>query len=325
MFLQVVVSWAQAPEPNGAGVEEGTVPEHWVPSGPRCMEVSDWQVHEYNPNLYIVRQSGCLDYEKPFVYLIFGGDKALMIDTGSRKFPAAQMVQNVVGKWLERNNRNKITLDVVHSHSHGDHVAGDPQLRSMQDPQIKINLIPAELEATKKYYGIAQWPEAQGKVDLGSRILDVIAIPGHDAVGVAIYDRNTGLLFTGDTLYPGRLYVPKFNDFAASVARLVRFTDGKIVTHILGCHVEQSKTAYLDYPVGTIYQPHEHALALSKGDLLELNSAFESLHGKSARLAMRNFSIWPVGAEAKPDEAAEHRFKEHESEQQRQKWSQPLQ
>ena len=100
--------FAQAPEPDGGGMERGVLPASWPPSGPKCMEVPDWQVHEYNPDLYIIRQSGCLDYEKPFLYLIFGRERGLLLDTGSRNFPAADMVENVVGKWLTRNHSKQI-------------------------------------------------------------------------------------------------------------------------------------------------------------------------------------------------------------------------
>lgn len=66
---------AQAPQADGAGLERGALPDHWAIGGPHCMEMQDFYVHEYNPNFYILRQSGCSDYEKPFVYLIFGSDK----------------------------------------------------------------------------------------------------------------------------------------------------------------------------------------------------------------------------------------------------------
>jgi hydroxyacylglutathione hydrolase len=94
-------------------------------------------------------------------------------------------------------------------------------------------------------------------------------------------------------LYPGRLYVRDFPEFARSTARLVAFTRGKIVTHILGTHIEQSSMPYKDYPVGTKYQPEEHSLALSRGALLELQEALEGMNGKPARLALRDFTIWP--------------------------------
>jgi hypothetical protein len=65
------------------------------------------------------------------------------------------------------------------------------------------------------------------------------------------------------------------------------------VAHVLGNHIEQTRTAYLDYPVGTVYQPNEHELAMSRGDLLELMDALFSMPGP-ARLALRDFTIWPA-------------------------------
>jgi len=128
---------------------------------------------------------------------------------------------------------------------------------------------------------------------LGERVLDVIPIPGHDTLSIAFYDRQTGVLLTGDSLYPGRLYVRDLAEFARSTARLVAFTRGKIVAHVLGTHIEQSSTPYKDYPVGTKYQPDEHALELSRGQLLELAEALESMKDKPARMAMRDFTVWP--------------------------------
>ncbi len=314
---------AQAPEPDGGGVERGVLPAAWAPSGPKCMEISDWQVREYNPNLYIIRQSGCLDYEKPFLYLIFGKERGLLLDTGSRNFPAAAMVEDVAGKWLARNHRRRIELIVAHSHPHSDHVAGDEQLKNLQSSSLTIRLVPATVEDTKKLYGIANWPDGMGSVDLGGRVLDAIPIPGHSPVSIALYDRQTGILFTGDSLYPGRLYVNDWAEFAKSTQRLVKFTQGKIVAHILGCHIEQSTTPYLDYPVGTIYQPHEHELALSLGNLLELNEALLSLRGIPKRLAMRDFSIWPMLADPQSQAQAKEKFEAHRKEQIEHMWDQP--
>ncbi len=295
----------------------------WAASGPKCMEVPDWQVHEYNKDFYIVRQSGCLDYEKPFLYLLFGKERALLVDTGSRNFPAAAMVQNVVGKWLEREHRQQIELDVVHSHAHSDHTWGDDQLRNLNSSSIQIRFVPATIADTKSFYGISDWPGQTGSVDLGGRILDAIAIPGHSPVSIALYDRRTAVLLAGDSLYPGRLYVHDWDDFLQSTHRLVEFTKGKLVAHILGCHVEQTTTAFLDYPIGTIYQPHEHAMALSHGDLLELDSALKELSGPK-RVAFRDFSIWPVPADSQLHGNARDKFESREKEQMQHKWDQNL-
>src|SRR6266852_490205 len=88
--------------------------------------------------------------------------------------------------------------------SHGDHTAGDRQLEGLKN----VTMVPLTPEGTARFYGIEKWPQESGQVDLGDRVIDVIPIPGHDRVGVALYDRQTGVLLTGDSLYPGRLYVP---------------------------------------------------------------------------------------------------------------------
>ena len=86
----------------------------------------------------------------------------------------------------------------------------------------------------------------------GDRIIDVLAIPGHQPAHLAYYDRKTAILLTGDHLYPGRLYVSDFPAYLASTRRLVEFTATRPVAHILGCHIEQSTTPFVDYPVGTV-------------------------------------------------------------------------
>ena len=182
----------------------------------------------------------------------------------------------------------------MHTHEHEDHVWGDKAIQAMNDPAMPVTLVPPEIEATKKIYGIANWPTDLGYVDLGGRVIDLIPIPGHSEVSVALYDRNTALLLAGDSLYPGRLYVHDFAAFQASTERMIRFTADKPVSHILGNHIEQSSTPFLDYPVGTKFQPEEHLLELSRGHLLELNDALGQMNGTVVRRAMRDFTVWPV-------------------------------
>jgi glyoxylase-like metal-dependent hydrolase (beta-lactamase superfamily II) len=289
-FAFAVLALAQAPQPDGGGVRPGALPAKWITGGPNCIEVPDWQVHEYNEDFYILRESGCTNYEKPFLYLIFGKDRVLLEDTGAGKtVETGRAVSAVIAKWCARNKRESIPLIVAHSHSHGDHVSGDAQFQTMANTAM----VPLTVEGTRDFYKMSKWPEDPGTIDLGGRVLDVIAIPGHDTLSVAFYDRQTGVLLTGDSLYPGRLYVRDFPEFVRSTQRLVDFTKGKIIAHILGTHIEQAATPYTDYKVGTQYQPDEHALALSHGTLLELNDALRRMDGKPVRLAMRDITVWP--------------------------------
>ncbi len=285
LIAAIVVS-AQTP----SAVEPGTLPASWRTGGPNCLEVPDWEVHEYNSTFYILRESGCTNYEKPFLYLIFGKERALLVDTGAgQTVDTAAFVQKLIAKWLAVNKRASIELTVAHSHGHGDHVSGDKGFAASPN----VTLVAATPEALQKAFAIAKWPEESGSIDLGDRMVDVIPIPGHQPAHVAYYDRKTGILLTGDHLYPGRLYVTDFPTYLASTLRLVKFTEGKPVAHILGCHIEQSSTPFVDYPTGTKYQPQEHELALGRGHLLELLSGLEAMRDKPMKLSLRDFTIAP--------------------------------
>jgi hypothetical protein len=88
--------------------------------------------------------------------------------------------------------------------------------------------------------------------------------------------------------------VRDFPAFVRSTDRLVGFTKGKIVAHVLGTHIEEMATPYKDYPVGTKYQPEEHGMALSRGSLLELQEAVRGMGDTPVRVALRDFTVWPV-------------------------------
>jgi hydroxyacylglutathione hydrolase len=309
--------WAQAPQPDGAGVERGELPKAWITGGPRCMEVPDWQVHEYNPDFYIIRESGCTHFEKPFLYLIFGKERAMLIDTGAGENDIGRFSQTVLRKWLLRRKRDSMPLLVTHSHGHGDHIAGDKQFEGLPN----VTFVPATVEAAQKQFGIVKWPESIGSVDLGERVLDVIPTPGHHPTHIMFYDRRTGLLLTGDNVYPGRLSISDFPAYVASTRRVIQFTEGKIVAHLLGAHIEQSTTPYLDYPRGSIYQPREHVLELSRGHLLELNEGLARMNGAPVRLAYRDFTLWP--SDPKLREQSQQVTQRTESKQRETQWNQP--
>jgi hydroxyacylglutathione hydrolase len=278
-----------ATKADGAGLQSGALPGAWRTGGPNCVTVPDWQVHEYNEDFYIIRESGCIHFEKPFLYLIFGRDKALLEDTGAGEVQTGPYVMSLLAKWAKKKNRMPPPLIVIHSHAHNDHVAGDKQFQSLANVQF-IAPTPAEIQ---KATGIANWPTDLGSIDLGERVLDVIPIPGHNDASIALYDRLTGNLLTGDSLYPGRLGVSlaEVPNFAASARRLAAFVTTHDVAHVLGTHIEQTRTAFLDYPRGTVYQPEEHSLDLTRAHVIELNDAFVKMGDKPATVALPEFTI----------------------------------
>ncbi|HWA96544.1 MAG TPA: MBL fold metallo-hydrolase [Terracidiphilus sp.] len=315
---------AQFPQPDGGDLQPGSLPAAWNTGGPKCMEMPEWQVHEYNPNFFILRQSGCTDYEMPFLYLMFGKDAGLLWDTGSRNGDLVPTLQHVVHQWLERNHRDSIRLIVMHSHSHSDHTWGDAAIQALKDPAISIDFVPAKVEAAQKAFHIDAWPTSNGSIDLGGRVEALIPIPGHDNYAVALYDRQTGIVLTGDNLYPGRLYVHDFTTYKTSTERLIAFLQGKPVAHILGNHIEETSTPFKEYPIGSIYHPHEHRLELTFGDLLALEDGLKSMNALPHRLAMSDFTIWPRSPNQKGEgKQLREIFKKTQEQQLKNKWDQP--
>src|SRR3954462_10550322 len=108
---------AQAPQPNGAGVERGVLPASWSqPDSSVCATAPHFRVHEYNADFYILRQSGCTNYEKPFLYLIFGADKALLLDSGAKGADVATAIRAALARWASAHGRSApLALIVAHS------------------------------------------------------------------------------------------------------------------------------------------------------------------------------------------------------------------
>jgi hydroxyacylglutathione hydrolase len=279
---------AQIPQPDGGGVERGTLPASWR-TGASCPETPAFRTHTYNDDFIILRQSACTNFEKPFLYLLFGRQSVLLVDTGAQSADVSGAVRAAMRVWSERHGGRMLPLIVVHSHGHGDHVAGDSQFQNAPE----TTLVAATPEALQQFFHLQNWPNEIGSFDLGDRPIDIVPIPGHQPASIAIYDRKTGVLLTGDTLYPGRLYVRDAAAYVASIHRLVEFTRGKVVTHVLGAHIENARTPYVDYPEGTTNQPDEHSLELGRAHLLELDQELQQMNGQVVRRAMRDFTIWP--------------------------------
>jgi len=271
--------------------ERGTLPRRWTPEQPDCAGVPPFFVHAYNPSFFILRQSGCTHFEKPFLYLLLGAREAMLIDTGAGHADVAPFVDGILRAEASRLERGPLPLLVVHSHGHSDHVAGDAAFRDRPG----VHIVDATEEAATAFFGLPDWPRGTVSYDLGERILDVFPIPGHGPASLAFYDRRTGILLTGDVLYPGRLYVRDGEAFRASIDRLVAFTATRDVTHVLGCHIENSSTPFVDYPEGTTHQPDEHVVELGRAHLLEVQAALREMRGPVVRRVLRDLTIWPIG------------------------------
>jgi hydroxyacylglutathione hydrolase len=250
------------------------------------------QLQLYDDDTYVMRQSLRTSSEGPFLYLLFGRDRALLLDTGAGGMEIRPAVDAAIGKWLAAHNRASIPLVVAHSHGHGDHIAGDAEFTGRPDTTV-VSVKPREVAA---FFGIADWPRQIATFDLGGRKLHIIPTPGHQPAHIMIYDEQTGLLFSGDSLYPGRLYVPSnlFQDYKDSIDRVAAFAAGHPVSHILGAHIEMTTAPGKDFPLGAKVHSREHELELSGDKLLELQAALGRMGGAVARDVHDHFIVFPA-------------------------------
>ena len=151
------------------------------------------------------------------------GDKqALLFDTG-----------------MGIGDLRKVTAELTHlpivvlnSHTHHDHVGGNWQFDTVfgmdtdftrrnargSREAAQAEIAPGEIcghlpEGFDRHsYATRPWKITAFKhdgdrIDLGGRTLEIIATPGHTPDAICLLDRSAGLLFTGDTYYPGPIWL----------------------------------------------------------------------------------------------------------------------
>ena len=277
-----------------AQIVSGSMEVDWHEGGPDCSSatIPAIQVHAYESQTYILRESLCVTFEAPFLYLLVGSERALLVDTGavedSTEAPLGQTVRSLVDSHSEG-----LPLLVVHTHGHRDHRDGDAQFTS-------DTVVSADLEAVQAYFQFESWPEGEASIDLGERQVLVVPAPGHHPAHLFFYDSRTGLLLTGDHLLSGRLLIYDLDEYRTSTQRLLGLAERVEVTYVVGAHSELDETGY-GYLPGSTHHPNErphHLLPGSIGalsDALRYFNGFYAHHGDFVLVHVRNVALVAIG------------------------------
>ncbi|KGJ93371.1 MBL fold metallo-hydrolase [Thalassotalea sp. ND16A] len=269
--------------------------KQWSHGSADCQLNNDqpFDVYQHDQSSYILRQNKCLNFEAPFIYILIGAEKALVLDTGATasadELPLYQTVRTLIEKQAGPAENIEKEILVIHSHSHSDHYAGDPQFEGKPN----VTLVEPNSTAMMNFFDFTDWPERFVNIELGQRKLTIIPSPGHQEEAITVFDAQTKWLLTGDTIYPGFIYVKNWQDYQHSITRLVEFSQSHEVSYVLGAHIEMTAEAGEYYPIGTMFQPNEASLALTPEHLVALDLQLKSLQ-EPEQIIFNDFIVAPM-------------------------------
>ena len=208
----------------------------------RVSSADPWfEVYHIQPGVFAIYEPH--QFEEVISYLIVGGKRALLLDTG--------LGIGDIGKVAHALTTLPIT--VLNTHTHFDHVGGNYEFtdilaedtpftranekgqtnqysRDALAPERICGSLPAGVQANS--YAVKPWHVSKRihdgeKIDLGGRELEALFTPGHTPDSLSLLDFKNGLLFTGDTFYRGPIYLftpeTDFGAFTKSVDRMAAF------------------------------------------------------------------------------------------------------
>ena len=232
------------------------------------------QVHRYNEHTYILRQNPAIHWEAPFMYLLMGNERAVLLDTGATEeeefFPLRETVDKVLRRWSSAQSVEMPELLVIPLGSDPSQTAALAQFANK--PYTTV-IAPGSGERASLV--------TQQQLDLGGRVLSVILTPGLDASSITLYDPWSDLLLTGNAFYPGRLVIRDFQAYRNSLNSLVQFMYEESVSYVFGGRIEMTNRPGLDHRLRSNYRPGEHSLQLEPQLLETALQAVNLINGET--------------------------------------------
>jgi glyoxylase-like metal-dependent hydrolase (beta-lactamase superfamily II) len=161
------------------------------------------------------------DHGSSLMYLVVGSERALLIDTGWGVGDLSALLASLTS----------LPLTAVNTHGHPDHVGGNGQFPRVHVAEADRSLAAGGLSADCRRWsldhGLLPRPLPPGfrvdawlasttswvsiadgdRFDLGTRCLEVIALPGHSPGSICLLDRSARSVFTGDSLLPSAIWM----------------------------------------------------------------------------------------------------------------------
>lgn len=127
-------------------------------------------------------------------YLLTGTERAMMIDTGKTAPEARKIAEGLT----------KLPIELVNTHGDGDHTSGNAAFGRFYMHRADYE----NCRVGQKFPSCELLELCEGMVfDLGGRKIEVYEIPGHTYGSVALIDTENRVLYPGDTVQDGHIFM----------------------------------------------------------------------------------------------------------------------
>jgi len=239
-------------------IMQRTSPEHW------------FSVVHLSDGVSLISEPFIKAFYRCNIWHVDGRDANMLVDSGMGVVRLRQQVATL---------SDKRTLAVA-SHTHFDHIGGHHEFserlvhrneadiltspgrsNTLADPYVSDEIftrLPPEPYVSTEY-GIKAAPATRllddgDVVELGDRHFEVMHTPGHSPGGIMLWEKSTGVLFSGDTIYDGLLiddaYHSSIDDYLETMKRIldtpVRVVHGGHFPSFDGKRYRELIHAYID-------------------------------------------------------------------------------
>ena len=213
----------------------------------------DWyESQSIGHGIFRIRETFIAHWLRCNIWLVRGSNKDLLIDSGLGLHSLAPILATITEQ----------PITAVMTHCHFDHMGGAHEFRRRlghkafsdiyhQPMSSELDIgafIRAETFRALPYSGfsidqfsvtaapLTGYLDEGDVIDLGNRTFQILHLPGHSPDSIALYEKNTEILFSGDAIYDGDLYDTVFHSDRAQYRQSLQRLSELPVSQVHGGH-----------------------------------------------------------------------------------------